>query len=566
MSILSKIGQAVAGIGIFLSVFFHGPAAAPQQVVGSAIPQQPAFILDSLAQGIGKTDTTMTLVSGLDSQSRALSGYYGFVIDEGTAAQEVVTCTANGTALSACTRGIDVQTGTSSVAANEMVHRRGATVKVTNYPFDGVVANILQGKDGFPSLLHYDTSGFCSGTSPANSICDKNYIDNVAVSGAPNATALVKGIVQLSTAAQAALSSLLGSTGASLILPASIASSTPYSSGLNVVPVTNTSQKLAQSFWDLTQPFTFTGNMTILGTTTMATSTVASSTISNTLNVNNLNILGTVTGTLNNFQDFTGSGTWTKPAGVSANSMVVIEAWGGGGGGGGSGVSSSQVRNGGGGGGGGYSYVVMRASDLTSTVTVTIGAAGAAGLANQSASTFAGTGGDTTFGSYLTAYGGAGGQNGNSSGSPAGGVGGGGGGILGDGSNSTGGAPVGSSAGTDNGGFGGAGGGAASGTAGNNAVYGGGSGGGGNSGNSSAFAGGKSIYGGGGGGTGPAGAGGISILGGAGGAGGAGTTGASGGNGVQPGGGGGAGGGVGSGTGGAGGAGALGEVRIWVIK
>lgn len=88
---------------------------------------------------------------------------------------------------------------------------------------------------------------------------------------------------------------------------------------------------------------------------------------------------------------FTSSGTWTKPAGVGANSVVYVECIGGGGGGGASGGF-------GGGQGGGYVYNLFAASALTSTVTVTIGGGGASSGFD---------GGNTTFGSYLTAGGGA---------------------------------------------------------------------------------------------------------------------------------------------------------------
>lgn len=227
------------------------------------------------------------------------------------------------------------------------------------------------------------------------------------------------------------------------------------------------------------------------------------------------------------YQTFTASGTWTKPSSAVTDSRVFVEAWGAGGGG----------SSGGGGGGGGYNYKWFLASELTDTVTVTIGAGGAADPAGATA------GGNTTFGAYLTAYGGG-------SGAPSNFGGGGGGGMAGAGASGSG----------TTGGAGGAGSyattAATNGTnfdcgatapsaagAGYTSYYGGGSG----AYCSVANAGGKSVYGGGGGGT----SGGTSVFGGAGG-----TSAAAG---TAPGGGGGTNGST------AGTAGARGEVRVTVF-
>ena len=83
---------------------------------------------------------------------------------------------------------------------------------------------------------------------------------------------------------------------------------------------------------------------------------------------------------------FTASGTWTKPTDLPDATPVTIQLWAGGGGG-----SST-----GGGGGGGFATRIIRAEDLGATVTVTIGAGGAANA----------VGGNSTFGAALTAYGG----------------------------------------------------------------------------------------------------------------------------------------------------------------
>lgn len=185
----------------------------------------------------------------------------------------------------------------------------------------------------------------------------------------------------------------------------------------------------------------------------------------------------------------TTSGTWTKPSLVNASSTVFVECWGGGGGGGG-GTGGSTGRAGGGG-GGGYFSRTFKASDLTSTVSITIGTGGTGGSIGTNNGQ---AGGNTTFGSYLTAYGGGGGGYGNGAGNN--GAGGSGGGTPSAGTTGTngGGATTGggyggsSSVSSDGwaGGFGAA----FGGTNGGDSVHGGGGGGAGGTGGNSVFGGG----------------------------------------------------------------------------
>lgn len=84
---------------------------------------------------------------------------------------------------------------------------------------------------------------------------------------------------------------------------------------------------------------------------------------------------------------FESSGTWEKPEGLPSNTPVTIAAWGGGGGGG----SGSEGT---GGGGGAYAQLILPASMLPESVTVTVGDGGAVNA----------TGGDSSFGGFLTAH------------------------------------------------------------------------------------------------------------------------------------------------------------------
>lgn len=233
------------------------------------------------------------------------------------------------------------------------------------------------------------------------------------------------------------------------------------------------------------------------------------------------------------------SGTWTKSS-QSVGTQALIECWGAGG----SGGSRASVAASGGG-GGGYSSRLILLSSLGATETVTIGAGGVGvtGSSNGNA------GGNTTFGSWLTAYGGGAG----SFDSAQDASGGGGGGPLGVGGNGTQGTGIGNAGAAGSPGFPITSEGSFSTVATRDAMTGAGGGGG----YATANAGGNSFSGGGGGGAAVSGvghgAGGTSKLGGNGGAGNESGSGVAG---TQPGGGGG-------GTmGGTSGAGAAGQVKI----
>ncbi len=559
-----------------------------------------SILLSSFTEPVTGTPYTMTLINsdivfGTIAPKTSNSEFISFT---------GITQNADGTAtLTGVTRGLAKKYPFTTDAAYKLPHAGQSQFIISDAPqvfteYSAIINNeTITGKKTFPND-DVSNAGIATDTDTAvaTAFVTLGQLSRQAISGASNASTTVKGIVQLPTQAQVDAKTTTGSTGALLALTPdkqrstlqsdyvldtgaadayAIAPSpaiTAYAAGqiftwksihtntttstLNVNGLGAKTIKKRDGATNLQAGDIVSGQIIVTeydGTNFQMTSSVAN--LLPAISSSNINeFIGTTDGSTFSFQRpfdyqaFTTSGTWTKPTNLSGNELIKVQAWGSGGGGG---TGAGAGTEGGGGGGGGFIEMNFRATDLSSTETVTVGAAVAAGTA----------GNNTTFGSHLTAYAGGYGIN-NAGGNHQGG--GGGGGYLGAGSNST--TTVGGAGGNPGGGahsatavgFGGGGGGSV-GESGGFAVYGGGGGGGGENTNTGARPGGNSVYGGGGGGgsadvTGSAG--GTSQYGGNGGAAVAsGTPNA----GIAPGGGG------GGNANGTGGGGARGEVRVWTF-
>lgn len=274
---------------------------AQPQSFGSTFTPVGGSTYSLAGAGITNSATTLQLNSFTTPDGRlmtmAMFGSIGYgVIDPNTPSKiEDITFTgvtqnANGTAtLTGVSRGMDFVTPYTASSTLAKSHSGGAFFILSNsagfYGQQFLFSNSPASSTAqisfspsappmyFPGVGSQNVGTYNSTTSEFASI---TYVNQVALSGAPNASVGAKGIVQISTARQAASSTSSGSTGALLVIPTSFATdtpqncSTPANGGCSVMSLLN--GKLSQSWLDLTQNFTFSGIVTNSATTSIAAS------------------------------------------------------------------------------------------------------------------------------------------------------------------------------------------------------------------------------------------------------------------------------------------------------
>jgi len=248
--------------------------AGPMQY-GIVIPKIKALYEDSLQSKITSSATSMTLIRGTDKQDRDLSGTYGFVIDEGNTIEEFVICDASGTALTNCLRGIDVEDGETEVADSQEEHRRGASVKISNFPQLAIISRVINGDENFPNLLVYENAQLGRDANATSSaIMAKAYMDSLAIAGSPTSTYSQIGMTMLGDYNDTASGTPSSTpTGAPLVVPTALTTSTPSAimqtgDHNHYIPVSEDDGKLNQLWLDLTELFDFTTIQSVRSTTT----------------------------------------------------------------------------------------------------------------------------------------------------------------------------------------------------------------------------------------------------------------------------------------------------------
>ncbi len=263
---------------------------APEPQLSAALPQAVAVFETSLQSPITSSATSMTLTANAVRGGGALSGYNCFAIDEGSAQAEFVCGTVSSTAVTAMLRGISPLTGTTTDTDLQFAHRRGANVKITDFPLIQIMKAQLNGEDTFPNLLTYANTVLIGAGTPTTTLATKYYVDSVAVAGASNADTSTKGIVEEGTASEIASSTQNGGTGARLFIPGSMATDTPNTATrASRVLMSDMTGYLTQGWLNLTEHFSLS-NASIASTSmTRATTTSAFALLSGILHINGVN-------------------------------------------------------------------------------------------------------------------------------------------------------------------------------------------------------------------------------------------------------------------------------------
>ena len=169
-----------AGIGAFFAVILLIGYTAS----AATIPGGEALFETSLQDRIVSTDTSMTVVANSLRGGGVLTGYHCFTVDEGRSDSEYICGSISGTSVTSLTRGVSFVTGTTSVTALQSAHRKGANVKITDYPLINILANILNGVDRIPNIINYTYDKDFS-TASTSAIATIGFVQKTAFGSTP---------------------------------------------------------------------------------------------------------------------------------------------------------------------------------------------------------------------------------------------------------------------------------------------------------------------------------------------------------------------------------------------
>lgn len=294
-------------------VDIHNPLLTPPQLSGE--PQYGAFSPTGgasyrLYSSISGSATTITLSSFKEPVSNIpyTMTYLGSDVEYGTLGPQTsltefisftgITQNSDGTAqLSGVTRGLTrTPAGNSCTASTTLAQAHsGQSIFILSDPpcFFSEYATkrntqSITGSWNFAStsMPHYDATPSAAMWAAAvgTEFVDLNKLNSVVLTGCANASELTNGCAELATGREAASSTSLGGTGARLVLPATLASSSPSSSATSTLVMTQLDGRINPNFLATSSLYTYNLGAAIIfqaSTTMAATTTIAASSLTN---------------------------------------------------------------------------------------------------------------------------------------------------------------------------------------------------------------------------------------------------------------------------------------------
>lgn len=223
--------------------------------------QLQSFTLAGSGATLGDATLTLTTFTQIDGTLLTMADFgtkgYGTIEPGSRDFEEQISFTgvtqnANGTATLTGVKNVGFVAPYTETANLSQSHAGGVTFVISNTSgFYNDFANkendeTIAGKWTFPTDADWPIVDNAA-VMPVNQdqLASKAYVDSVAVAGAPNATTVVKGIVQLATDAELKAGTETGSTGASLAAHGNNFTETPTA---NKVPVAGAGNKIANGW------------------------------------------------------------------------------------------------------------------------------------------------------------------------------------------------------------------------------------------------------------------------------------------------------------------------------
>lgn len=173
----------------------------------------------SIVNKLEASGTSFDLVSNTDKDGNTLpSGLYGFTLSEGESNEEHIIGTLSGSTVTITSR--NVQRNDGSTAQTGKTHRKGSSVKLTNFIPLKRMMDLLDGTTDFDSATPLKYDGVVTHTPGSNEFATIKYADDLVIAGSPNITETIKGIGELASVTEINNGTDTGSTSAKTLVGA----------------------------------------------------------------------------------------------------------------------------------------------------------------------------------------------------------------------------------------------------------------------------------------------------------------------------------------------------------